>query len=114
MAQPLFLFLSVLVSSTWLNKGITVGLEIANRSTSTDYLDDVSATYVGIDKFVDNDPSPYPTPSSLLQDRSVEVQAEALGKEGKQRGVSTTFDKYMMMQLTVSFRFPTYRCPGQD
>jgi hypothetical protein len=98
----------------WMNKGITVGLEIANRSTSTDYLDDVSATYVGIDKFVDNDPSPYPTPSSLLQDRSVEVQAEALGKEGKQRGVSTTFDKYMMMQLTVSFRFPTYRCPGQD
>lgn len=97
----------------WMSKGITLGFEVANRSTTSDYIDDVSTTYVGKDKFVDVDPSPYPTPASVLQDRSPEAGSEAIGIKGRQRGVSSTWDKYMMMQFTLSFRFPTYKCPGQ-
>lgn len=97
----------------WMSKGMTLGFEVANRSTSTDYIDDVSTTYVGKDKFIDTEPSPYPTPSSLLQDRSGEVVQTPIGIAGRQRGISTTFDKYMLFQLTLSFRFPTYKCPGQ-
>jgi len=98
----------------WMSKGITLGFEVANRSTTTDYLDDVSTTYVGKDKFIDKEPTPYPTPSSVLQDRSVEVATTPFGEAGRQRGTSTTLDKYMMFQATLSFRFPTYKCPGQN
>lgn len=95
----------------WLSNGMTLFLEVANRSTTTDYLDDVSATYVGKDKFVDQAPSPYPLPAELLQDRSYETTTTPIGTEGKQRGISTTRDKYMMMQIGISFRLPTYKCP---
>ena len=97
----------------WINHGMTFGFEVANRSTTTDYLDDVSTTYVGADKFIDNNPTPYPVPAAVLQDRSGELTNTPIGQKGKQRGISTTFDKYMMMQFTLSFRFPTYKCPGQ-
>lgn len=97
----------------WMRKGMIFGVEIANRSTTTDYLDDVSTTYVGADKFVDNTPSPYPSPAAVLQDRSGEVTQTPIGIKGRQRGVSSTLDKYMLMQFTLSFRFPTYKCPGQ-
>lgn len=95
----------------WLDKGITVHLEVVNRSTSTDYLDDVSKTYVGKDKFVDQSPSPYPLPAELLQDRSYEKTNQPIGIEGRQRGISTTRDKFMTMQIGISFRLPTYKCP---
>jgi hypothetical protein len=97
----------------WMSKGMTFGMEVANRSTSTDYLDDISTTYVGSDKFVDSEPTPYPVPAAVLQDRSVEVTQTPIGIKGRQRGVSTTRDKYLLFQATLSFRFPTYKCPGQ-
>lgn len=96
----------------WFSHGITVFAEVANRSTTTDYIDDVSTTYIGKDKFIDITPSPYPLPAELLQDRSTELSSEALGKAGKQRGISTTRDKYMMLQIGISFRLPTYKCPS--
>jgi hypothetical protein len=95
----------------WLSKGLTMSFEIVNRYTSTDYLDDVSTTYVGKDKFVDQIPSPYPSPAFQLQDRSPEVSDTELGIKGRQRGVSTTKDHFMLFQLGLSFRLPTYRCP---
>lgn len=96
----------------WLSKGLTLSLEAINRITTTDYLDDVSTTYIGIDKFNEVDPGPYPSSSSVLQDRSLEVSNTAIGTKGKQRGISTTSDQYMFIQLGVSFRLPTYRCPN--
>ena len=96
----------------WLSKGLTLSLEAINRITTTDYLDDVSTTYIGIDKFNEVDPGPYPSSSSVLQDRSLEVSNTAIGIKGKQRGISTTSDQYMFIQLGVSFRLPTYRCPN--
>lgn len=95
----------------WLSRGLTMSFEIVNRYTTTDYLDDVSTTYVGIDKFVDQVPSPYPSPASQLQDRSPEVNGTPIGIQGRQRGISTTKDHFMLFQLGLSFRLPTYRCP---
>jgi hypothetical protein len=95
----------------WVAKGITFHCEVVQRSTLTDYLDDVSTTYVGKDKFLDSEPSPYPTPSAVLQDRSTEVSSIEFGIPGRQRGVSTTNDKYMLLQIGLSFRLPTYKCP---
>jgi hypothetical protein len=95
----------------WFAKGITLHAEIVNRSTMTDYLDDVSTNYVGIDKFQDPIPGPYPSVASLLQDRSAEVTNNPIGQKGRQRGISTTKDQYMFIQFGISFRLPTYKCP---
>jgi hypothetical protein len=97
----------------WVAKGFTFHCELVQRSTATDYLDDVSTTYVGKDKFIDVIPSPYPTPAEVLQDRSTELNPTAFGVQGRQRGVSTTRDKYMLLQIGFSLRLPTYKCPTQ-
>jgi hypothetical protein len=94
----------------WLKPGLNFGMEIANRLTSTDYIDDVSATYVGVDKFP-SDPV-NPSPGYLLQDRSVELGGERLGRVGKQRGNSETKDQYMMVLFNISFQLKTYKCPS--
>ena len=95
----------------WLSKGLTLNLEAINRSTTTDYLDDVSTTYIGKERFDEVDPGPYPSSASILQDRSNEVTNSAIGIKGRQRGISTTRDQYLFFQLGLSFRLPTYRCP---
>jgi hypothetical protein len=95
----------------WMGKGITFGLEATNRITNTDYLDDVSATYVGANLFPSDPNSPYPTPASQLQDRSIEITNTPIGIAGRQRGISSTRDQIFMVQASLSFRLPTYRCP---
>ncbi len=92
----------------WLKAGINVSFEIADRFTTTDYLDDVSTTYVGADKFKATTLS---NPSKALQDRSSEVTGGVLGRAGKQRGNASNFDQYMMATFSISFNFTTYRCP---
>ncbi len=98
----------------WWNYGITVTAEIINRSTMTDYLDDVSTTYVGIDLFTEPEPGPYPYVGSQLQDRSIDVTSSPIGFKGRQRGISSTKDQYMFFQLGVSYRLPTYKCPANQ
>ncbi len=94
----------------WIAPGVNFGFEIADRLTTTDYLDDVSATYIGADKFP-NDPM-NPDPAYILQDRSVEISSDPLGKAGKQRGNSASRDQYLMAIFNISFQFKTYRCPS--
>jgi hypothetical protein len=90
----------------WLKGGLNLTLEIADRLTMTDYLDDVSATYVGIDKF-----SKKPI-TAALQDRSVELApGNPLGRSGKQRGNTSSYDQYMLGLISISWHFKTYRCP---
>lgn len=96
----------------WMAKGITVGFEIINRMSTTDYLDDVSATYVGENLFPADPSSPYPTFASQLQDRSSEVTETPIGIEGRQRGIASTRDQFLTAHLFLSFRLPTYRCPN--
>jgi hypothetical protein len=97
----------------WLSKGMTLNFDVIHRITTTDYIDDVSATYVGIAKFQNPIPSPYPLPAAELQDRSIEISNTSIGIEGKQRGISSTRDQFMFIQLGISYRLPTYRCPSR-
>ncbi|MBC6491161.1 DUF6089 family protein [Flavihumibacter stibioxidans] len=93
-----------------LNDKMNVGFEVLHRFTNTDYLDDVSTTYVGADKFP---PLPDGTPSvgQLLQDRSYET-GEIIGIEGRQRGYAKQKDQFITAQVTVSFNLSAYRCPS--
>lgn len=93
----------------WIAPGFNLGFEIADRLTLTDYMDDVSNTYVGSSLFP-ADPK-NPTPAAALQDRSLEVTNEALGRAGKQRGNNATKDQYLMFMINLSFQLKTYRCP---
>jgi hypothetical protein len=93
----------------WLRPGLNFGFEIANRFTNTDYLDDVSATYVGIENFPSSGSKA--SAASQLQDRSYET-GTPIGQAGKQRGVSSTKDQYLTFQFTLSFQLKTYKCPA--
>ena len=95
-----------------LTEKINISFEVAHRFTFTDYLDDVSKTYVGIGRF---QPGPNATlsESQLLQDRSYELTKD--GKpffvEGNQRGFSKQKDQYLMAEIGISFNLTSYRCP---
>lgn len=94
----------------WLRPGVNFGMEISNRLTLTDYMDDVSTTYVGAQYFPNNPRNP--NPAYALQDRSIEVTNNPLGRAGKQRGNSATKDQYMMVVFNLSFQLKVYKCPS--
>ena len=91
-----------------ISENLNLSFEIVHRFTRTDYLDDVSATYVGIDKF----PAPNNQTSiaAILQDRSFET-GEPIGIEGRQRGWSKQKDQYIFAEVGLSFNLSSYRCP---
>ncbi|MBK8611314.1 MAG: outer membrane beta-barrel protein [Chitinophagaceae bacterium] len=85
---------------------INFSFEVAHRFTSTDYLDDVSTTYIGSGRF-----NPAST-AKLLQDRSVELDPlDPLGIEGRQRGWSKQKDQYIIAEVGITYNLSTYRCP---
>jgi len=93
----------------WVVGGINLTLEVADRLTTTDYLDDVSSTYVGVSNFPKN------SVAAALQDRSVEINPNnPLGIAGKQRGNTSSMDQYMIGELSISFNFTSYRCPSAE
>jgi hypothetical protein len=90
---------------------MNIGIEIADRLTLTDYLDDVSTTYVGASHFTTTPQNP--NPAYYIQDRSLLVNPNnPLGRPDKQRGNSSTKDQYLMVMINVSFQLRVYRCPG--
>lgn len=93
----------------WIRPGLNFSFEVANRLTLTDYLDDVSTNYVGAEKF-QGQPG-FESPALALQDRSVEISNNALGRAGKQRGNSGTKDQYLMYTFSLSIQLKTYKCP---
>jgi len=96
----------------WMRPGMNVGFEISDRLTTTDYMDDVSSYYVGSQYFA-KDPKVQQPPAYYLQDRSTELTpGDPLGRAGKQRGNTSTFDQYLMFCVNISFQLKVYRCPG--
>lgn len=86
------------------NNKFNISFQIAQRLTFTDYLDDVSTTFIGADKFVN--------PMALaLQDRSYE-KGTTIGLEGRQRGWSKQKDQYVIAEIGVSFNITSYKCPS--
>jgi hypothetical protein len=91
-----------------INERINVGFEIVHRFTTTDYLDDVSKTYVDPAIFPDN-PDGSPSPARLLSDRSYEFGIT--NPKGFQRGNSKQKDQFATAIFYVSFNLQSYRCP---
>ena len=92
-----------------LNDRMNIGFEIVHRFTTSDYIDDVSKTYVGADKFPAL-PDGSTSQAGLLQDRSYET-GEIIGIEGRQRGFAKQKDQYVFAEVTFSFNLTSYRCP---
>jgi hypothetical protein len=96
-----------------LNDRFNVGLEITHRFTSTDYLDDVSKTYVDpavfppIPPAVDNSTNP----AYLLSDRSYEY-GQRIGIKDRQRGVDTNKDQFVTAMIYVTVNLQSYKCPS--
>jgi hypothetical protein len=95
-----------------INERINVGFEIVHRVTGTDYLDDVSKTYVNSSIFPTL-PDGSPSPAGLLHDRSYEL-GEPIGIPGRQRGVSTQKDQFVTAIFYISFNLQSYKCPTAD
>ncbi|HAO46280.1 MAG TPA: DUF6089 family protein [Ferruginibacter sp.] len=86
---------------------MNLSFEIAHRFTTTDYLDDVSTTYIGASRF-----APLST-AGLLQDRSYELDPDnIIGVEGRQRGWSKQRDQYIIAEIGLSLNISSYKCPS--
>ena len=97
-----------------LNEDLNLFGELGYRFTSTDYLDDVSTTYAGVDAFPlipQPDGTFAPSPAYRLQDRSDET-GTPIGIKGRQRGNSTQKDAYIMLHFGVSLNLSSYKCPS--
>jgi hypothetical protein len=93
-----------------INDRINFSFQIAQRLTTTDYLDDVSSTYAGIDNFPRLQPSGDFSIAAIMQDRSYEKGLQ-IGKEGTQRGWSKQKDQYIIAEIGISFNISSYTCP---
>jgi hypothetical protein len=95
-----------------INERINLGFEIVHRFTNTDYLDDVSKTYVDPSLFPPN-PDGTPNPALLLSDRSYET-GTPIGIKGRQRGNSQNKDQFVTAVFYISFNLQSYRCPSAN
>jgi Domain of unknown function (DUF6089) len=92
-----------------LNERINIAFEVLHRFTNTDYLDDVSKTYVDPSIFPLN-PDGSPSDALLLYDRSYEL-GEPIGKPGRQRGNSKQKDQFVTAMIHLTFNLQSYKCP---
>jgi hypothetical protein len=93
-----------------LNERINIGFEVLYRFTMTDYLDDVSKTYVDPSVFPPN-PDGSPSNAFLLSDRSYEL-GDPIGIPGRQRGNSKQKDQFATAIFYVAFNLQSYHCPS--
>ena len=92
-----------------LNERINIGFEVLHRFTNTDYLDDVSKTYVDPAVFPLN-PDGSSSNAYLLSDRSYEL-GDPIGIPGRQRGNSKQKDQFVTAMFHVTFNLQSYKCP---
>jgi hypothetical protein len=92
-----------------LNDRFNIGLEITHRFTSTDYLDDVSKTYVDPAVFPPL-PDGSPSPAFLLSDRSYEL-GTPIGIKGRERGIDTNKDQFVTAMIYFTVNLQSYKCP---
>ena len=95
-----------------INERINIGFEILHRFTNTDYLDDVSTTYVNPLAFPPNADLSV-SQAYLLSDRSYE-RGEPIGIPGRQRGNSKQKDQFVTAIFHVTFNLQSYKCPTAD
>jgi hypothetical protein len=93
-----------------INERMNIGFEVLHRFTNTDYLDDVSTTYVDPIVFYDPASTLPPPPAFYLHDRSYET-GEPIGIPGRQRGNSKQKDQFVTAMFHVTFNLQSYKCP---
>jgi len=93
-----------------INERTNIGFEVVHRFTTTDYLDDVSKTYVDPASFPPN-PDGSPSVAYLLSDRSYET-GPRIGEKGRQRGNSQNKDQFVTAMVFISFNLQSYKCPS--
>ena len=96
-----------------INDRINIGFEIVHRFTNTDYLDDVSRTYPGLQAFGVDPITGQPEAAALLSDRSYET-GTPIGIKGQQRGNSQNKDQFVTAIFYLSFNLQSYRCPSAN
>lgn len=89
----------------YLGKSFTLAVEYGFRKTWTDYLDDVSKTYVGKDFLQEN--SSDGTLAAQLADRSGEVVAGYVNAPGTKRGDDSLDDWYVYFHVSLGISFET-------
>lgn len=92
-----------------INERINIAFELLHRFTNTDYLDDVSKTYVNPAVFPLN-PDGSSSDGLLLYDRSYEI-GEPIGITDRQRGNSKQKDQFVTAMFHVTFNLQSYKCP---
>lgn len=95
-----------------LNAWTNIGCEVVYWFTNTDYIDDVSKTYVNPVVFPPL-PNGSPSPAAQLSDRSYETGAP-IGIPGRQRGNSQQKDAFVTAIFYVTFNLQSYRCPSAN
>lgn len=80
-----------------------LGVELGLRKTFTDYIDDVSLTYVDPSIFTQNGSSD-PALATIMANKSKGNIAGA-GAPGQQRGDPKDFDSYMFLTVNVAYKF---------
>ena len=88
-----------------LNKSFSFSVEYGFRKTWTDYLDDVSTTYVGSDVLFSN--SEDGALAAMLADRSGEVVEGYVNAPGIKRGDDSLDDWYAYLHITVGVNLET-------
>ncbi len=92
-----------------INDRVNIAFELLHRFTNTDYLDDVSKTYVESSLFV-NPATGDPTDGYYLYDRSYEL-GTSIGKVGNMRGNSKQKDQFITAMIHLTFNLQSYKCP---
>lgn len=93
------------INSLW-----NIALTVTYHYTGTDYLDDVSTTYAGIEAFPPGI-NGKENIAAILQDRSG-FYGTPIGIAGRQRGISTNKDQFVGIELSIAYLFSSYRCPA--
>lgn len=92
-----------------INERVNIAFELLHRFTNTDYLDDVSKTYVEPTLFPAN-PDGTPSDGFLLYDRSYELGVSRR-TPGLARGQSKQKDQFITAMIHFTFNLQSYKCP---
>jgi len=87
----------------WLSDNFSLGLEVVHRITFTDYLDDVSTTYVDPQTFYNNLPLSQAVVAARMADKRANSGSNVTGP-GDQRGNSKNNDSYYSFGFKLGFR----------
>jgi hypothetical protein len=102
----------------FLSESVNLALEVLHRTTFTDYLDDVSTTYVDPAVFYANMPLAQAQLAERMANKSGNNGATTQYTPGSKRGTATNNDAYFSVNLKLGFRlgrggndYSSTRCP---